>query len=44
MDIWEKICYSEHIYNKNYLKAEKKFNTKESFRCFYNQYFACSSL
>ena len=27
--------YSELIYNKKYLKAEKKFNTKESFLCFY---------
>ena len=23
------------IYNKQYLKAEKRFNTKESFQCFY---------
>ena len=26
---------SELIYNKQYLKAEKRFNTKESFQCFY---------
>ena len=25
----------ELIYNKQYLKAEKRFNTKESFQCFY---------
>ena len=37
MTIWEKISNiiqkinSEFIYNKNYLKAEKRFNTKESF-------------
>ena len=30
---------SEIIYNKKYLKAEKKFSTKESFQCFtYHQY------
>ena len=26
---------SEFMYNKKYLKAERKFNTKESFQCFY---------
>ena len=26
---------SKLIYNKKYLKAEKSFNTKESFQCFY---------
>ena len=26
---------SELIYDKKYLKAEKKFTTKESFQCFY---------
>ena len=26
---------SELIYNKKYLKAEKKLNTTESFQCFY---------
>ena len=30
-----KKCYSEPIYNKIYLKAEKRFNTKERFQCFY---------
>ena len=25
----------ELIYNKKYLKAEKRFNKKESFQCFY---------
>ena len=30
-----KKIYSELIYNKQYLKAEKIFNTKESFQCFY---------
>ena len=25
---------SELTYNKKYLKAEKRFNTKESFQCF----------
>ena len=27
--------YIELTYNKKYLKAEKRFNTKESFQCFY---------
>ena len=37
MTIWEKVgnvtkkINSELIYNKKYLKAEKRFNTKESF-------------
>ena len=41
MKILEKVSkirkksYSELIYNKKYLKAQKKFNTKESFLCFY---------
>ena len=42
MTIWEKLSNiiikkinSELIYNKKYLKAEKRFNTKESFQCFY---------
>ena len=35
MTIWEKLSsiirkiYSKHIYNKKYLKAEKRFNAKE---------------
>ena len=39
--IWEKVSHiikkinSELIYNKKYLKAEKRFNTRESFQCFY---------
>ena len=39
--IWEKVSNiikkinSELIYNKKYLKAEKRFNTRESFQCFY---------
>ena len=38
--IWKKVSNikknnSEPIYNKNYLKSEKRFNTKESFQCFY---------
>ena len=43
MKIWEKFSNiikkfsSELIYNKKYLKAEEKFNTKESFQCFYIQ-------
>ena len=41
MIIWEKVSNiiknfnSELIYNKKYLKAEKRFNTKESFQRFY---------
>ena len=41
MVIWEKVSNvikkinSELIYNKKYLKAEKRFNTRESFQCFY---------
>ena len=41
MTIWEKVSNiikninSELIYNKKYLKAEKRFNTKESFQWFY---------
>ena len=41
MPIWEKVSYlikkinSELIYNKKYLKVVKRFNTKESFQCFY---------
>ena len=42
MTIWEKVSNmikrkfnSELIYNKEYLTVEKRFNTKESFRCFY---------
>ena len=41
MRIWEKgsnivkKINSELIYNKKYLKAKKRFNTKESFHCFY---------
>ena len=42
MAIWEKVSNitkkkfnSELIYNKIYLKAEKRFNKKESFQCFY---------
>ena len=41
MTIWEKVSNmitkinSELIYNKKYLKAGKRFNTKESFQCFY---------
>ena len=40
MIIWEKVSNiikknSELIYNKKYLKAEKKLNTTESFQCFY---------
>ena len=39
--IWEKVSNiikkinSELIYNKKYLNAEKRFNTRESFQCFY---------
>ena len=41
MRIWEKSSNivkkinSELIYNKKYLKAKKRFNTKEGFHCFY---------
>ena len=40
MTVWEKVSNikknnSELIYNKNYLKAEKRVNTKESFQYFY---------
>ena len=41
MKIWETVSTiikkisSELIYNKKYLKAEKRFNTKESFQYFY---------
>ena len=42
MNIWEKVSNviknrfnSEIIYNKKYIKAEKKANTKESFQYFY---------
>ena len=42
MTIWEKVSIirkkkfnSEFTYNRKYLKAEKIFNTKESFQCFY---------
>ena len=40
MAIWEKVsCItkkinSELIYNRKYLKTEKRFSTKESFQCF----------
>ena len=40
--IWEKVSNiikakfdSELIYNKKYLKTEKRLNTKGSFQCFY---------
>ena len=41
MTIWEKFSNiiktisSELIYNKKYLKAEKRFNSNKSFHCFY---------
>ena len=42
MTIWEKVSNiiktnfnSELIYNKKYIKAEERFNTKKSFHCFY---------
>ena len=42
MTIWKKVnkiiikkCNSEAIYNKKNLKAEKRFNSKKSFQCFY---------
>ena len=41
MTVWEKDSNiikkinGELIYNKKYLKAEKRFNSKESFQCFY---------
>ena len=34
-----KIVINELICNKKYLKAEKRFNTKESLQCFYIQVF-----
>ena len=34
-NIIEKKFKSELIYNKKYLKAERRFNTKESFQGFY---------
>ena len=41
MSVWEKVgniiikkINSELIYNKKYLKAGKRFNTKESFQMF----------
>ena len=34
MTIWEKVS-DVIIYLKKYLKAEKRFNTKECFQCFY---------
>ena len=35
INIWKFGKNSELIYNKKYLKAEKKLNTTESFQCFY---------
>ena len=41
MTIYEKVSNiinelnSKLIYNKKYLKAEKRFNAKETFQCFY---------
>ena len=41
MTIYEKVSNiinelnSKLIYNKKHLKAEKRFNTKETFQCFY---------
>ena len=41
MVIWEKVSNvikkinSELIYNKKYLKAEKRFDKKDGFQCFY---------
>ena len=42
MTIWKKVSNIikmkiniELIYNKKYLKTEKRFNTEESFQCFY---------
>ena len=42
MTIWEKVINvikqkfnSELIYNRQFLKAGKRFNTKERFQCFY---------
>ena len=41
MTIWEKVINtikkfnSQLIYNKKYLKAEKRFNAKEELQCFY---------
>ena len=40
MIIWENVSNiikqndSDLLYNKKYLKAEKRFNTKEGFQCF----------
>ena len=41
MKVWKKFSHiiknkfnSELVYNKKYLKAEKKFIAKESFQCF----------
>ena len=41
-EIWEKVSNiikkefdSNFVYNKKYLKAEKKIYTKENFQCFY---------
>ena len=46
MTIWEKVsniiikkCNSGIRYNKNYLKTEKRFNTKEGFQCFFFFFF-----
>ena len=42
MKVWKKVSdiiknkfNSELVYNKKYLKAERKFSAKESFQCFY---------
>ena len=42
MTIWEKVSNiikkkinNELLYHKKYLNAEKRFNMKESFQCFY---------
>ena len=36
MTIWKKFSnIIVNLYNKKYLKAEKRFNAKESFQCFY---------
>ena len=48
MTIWERVSnlvikkiliYKKLIHNKKYVKAEKRFNTKESFQCFFLQLF-----
>ena len=39
-----KIFYSKLIYNEKYLKAEKRFNTKESFWCFYIRVISFNSI